>query len=101
MYFKSVIPVQISKIRAAWLDSDEGAGLETPVATVIKTPFTCCTLRDFAVAGNQDYDVADLVTELGDLEFAKLTDLLEQDYGPSLLLARVDQRSLIVRLRGD
>ena len=64
-------PYQISKIRAAWLDSDDGAGLETPAATVTKTPFTCCTLRDFAVAGNQDYDVADLVTELGDLEFAE------------------------------
>ena len=43
---------QMSKIRAAWLDSDDGAGLETAAATVTKTPFTCCTLRDFAV-GNQ------------------------------------------------
>ena len=38
--------------------------------SVFKAPFTCCSVRNFA-AGGPDSDVADLVTELGDLEFAE------------------------------
>ena len=62
--------IQISQIRAAWLEGDGGAGLETDSVTVHKTPFTCCSVRNFAADGPES-DVADLVTELGDLEFAE------------------------------